>query len=191
MALDERRAAFPPTPWSNVDVREQESGNEGLYEQLWFCGVHGDIGGQTSSDLSSFPLEWIIEGADRRGLAFARDRAPLATALSPSRMDPGAMITRTSFWSGLSPLNWKGQWRTTRDASSPIDVRHARRIYHYSVAARLARQWPMYRTPSIAADVEALAAMAEFAIPRKAPWWRSMFGVNGEGGRRGSASTRR
>lgn len=39
--------------------------------QMWFRGVHGDIGGgYAENGLSDFPFAWMIAEASKRGLAF-------------------------------------------------------------------------------------------------------------------------
>ena len=64
LALDELRASFQPTLWSsNLDGRD--------VRQLWFPGVHSDIGGgYHETGLSDGPLAWMIEEAAACGLAF-------------------------------------------------------------------------------------------------------------------------
>ena len=64
VAIDERRASFQPTLWTNVapgrDVR-----------QLWFPGVHSDVGGgYADTGLSDAALQWMVEEAGAAGLAF-------------------------------------------------------------------------------------------------------------------------
>lgn len=68
LALDETRASFSPTLWrdydENADVR-----------QLWFCGVHSNVGGgYPDRGLSDIALIWMIEEARECGLHFDSDR---------------------------------------------------------------------------------------------------------------------
>ena len=66
LAIDERRAPFEPTLWhppAETDDRK--------VEQVWFCGVHSDIGGgYRERQVSDIPLEWMIERAQEAGLVF-------------------------------------------------------------------------------------------------------------------------
>lgn len=76
MAIDERRRMFrlhrwtePQTfktnPFNNKNWRPQD------IRQMWFAGVHADIGGgypETESGLSKFPLLWMINQARAAGL---------------------------------------------------------------------------------------------------------------------------
>jgi uncharacterized protein (DUF2235 family) len=70
IAIDERRGAFKPTLWI-----KQEDTPEQTLRQVWFAGVHCDVGGgYREPDLSEIPLLWMAENARACGLAFRRDR---------------------------------------------------------------------------------------------------------------------
>jgi uncharacterized protein (DUF2235 family) len=65
LAIDERRAPFEPTLWEDTPKPGQ------TIEQVWFCGVHSDIGGgYPERGLSDLSLEWMIRKARASGLAF-------------------------------------------------------------------------------------------------------------------------
>ena len=76
IAIDERRKKFNVTPWENVDALNRNLGialddPDRPYQQLWFPGGHGSVGGGGDiRGLSDEGLEWILEGAKRKGLAF-------------------------------------------------------------------------------------------------------------------------
>ena len=67
LSLDEIRDDFEPTIWepnNNVDLR-----------QVWFAGVHSDVGGGYKTDpdgttLADIPLLWLMREAKLKGLAF-------------------------------------------------------------------------------------------------------------------------
>ena len=64
IAIDERRRTFSPTLWTKWKKSQD-------VVQMWFPGVHGDIGGgYAENGLSDFPLAWMIGEARKRGLAF-------------------------------------------------------------------------------------------------------------------------
>ncbi|WP_333712125.1 DUF2235 domain-containing protein [Yoonia sp.] len=71
VALDERRRSFEPTRWDNVRDLNAEQGDDSLpYQELYFVGDHGSVGGGGDIvDLSSIALGWIAEGAQQAGLA--------------------------------------------------------------------------------------------------------------------------
>lgn len=67
LSLDERRDDFEPTIWKpnkNVDLK-----------QVWFSGVHSDVGGGYKNDpdntiLSDIPMTWLMREAEKVGLVF-------------------------------------------------------------------------------------------------------------------------
>lgn len=68
MALDERRRLYPPLPWSNVAALNARAGEE-RYQQRWFPGDHGSVGGGGNrTGLSGVTLRWVAIGAARAGL---------------------------------------------------------------------------------------------------------------------------
>ena len=76
VAVDERRKAFEPALWDNIDKlnHEQERGKDARYQQLWFPGDHTSVGGGGSvSGLSSAALIWVINGAQGAGLEFSEE----------------------------------------------------------------------------------------------------------------------
>lgn len=168
LAIDERRSAFPPTFWTNLDLlnaRSLEQGGPGdAYQQRWFVGAHGDVGGGNPSTLSSFPLAWIVEGAERAGLGFDRTPfGPLAEAQQPLCLDPAQPITRARFPKNLSPINWSGRWRKITDSREPVPRELAAQTLHESVALRTAapslRKRP-YKPPPLKPYIPALQEIA-------------------------------
>jgi len=72
MALDEERSSFCVTRWSNADTHPDA-------QELWFPGVHADIGGgYLKDDLSNLALKWMLEEAGTAGLGF---RAGIAASI--------------------------------------------------------------------------------------------------------------
>lgn len=67
LSLDEKRSDFEPTflePKDGVDLK-----------QVWFAGVHSDIGGGYKPDregrlLSDIPMVWMLNEAEKAGLTF-------------------------------------------------------------------------------------------------------------------------
>lgn len=69
VSIDERRLQFEPTLWTNPDGSDRV--NDAQMEQVWFPGVHGDVGGSYApSDLSDIPLAWMMQKAMQCGLTF-------------------------------------------------------------------------------------------------------------------------
>lgn len=69
VAIDERRRSFPPTLWDNIDALNAASGEGQPYQQHWFPGDHGSVGGGGEvTKLSNGALAWVAEGAVQAGL---------------------------------------------------------------------------------------------------------------------------
>ena len=65
MAIDERRREFPATPWTSKPLPGQ------TIEQVWFAGVHGDVGGgYPETGLSDITLSWMMGKAKALGVEF-------------------------------------------------------------------------------------------------------------------------
>jgi uncharacterized protein (DUF2235 family) len=85
ISIDERRASFLPTLWTGADGAPRA--NDSQLQQVWFPGVHCDVGGSYSENqLSNITLRWMVDNAKACGLAF--DEAALATCLSPRPYNP-------------------------------------------------------------------------------------------------------
>lgn len=98
VAIDERRQEFPATLWSGAPAPGQ------TIEQVYFCGVHCDVGGGYADDpttgtaLSDITLSWIIARAETLGLVFD----PGVLAKYPSPIDKrDALDTRHESWTPL------------------------------------------------------------------------------------------
>ena len=73
IAIDERRQPFRPTLW----VKKDDAAKQTL-EQVWFAGVHCDVGGgYREPELSEITLLWMAEKARACGLAFKPDHLAL------------------------------------------------------------------------------------------------------------------
>lgn len=98
VAIDERRNEFPPTLWTSPPAPGQK------VEQVWFCGVHSDVGGGEPPDetpetaLSDITLAWIMDKASALGLKIDRDvQTQYALPLDPKY----ALDTLHSSWNLL------------------------------------------------------------------------------------------
>ena len=65
MALDERRGAFPVT---RVKAPKGGLATGERLQEVWFRGVHSDVGGSQSIGLSSIALSWMLRRAKECGL---------------------------------------------------------------------------------------------------------------------------
>jgi len=70
VSIDERRSEFPATLWTSQPAAGQ------TVEQVWFAGVHCDVGGSYPDDpdgtaLADIALAWIMNKASGLGVTFA------------------------------------------------------------------------------------------------------------------------
>lgn len=81
LSLDDERTTFHPVLWNEQGVPE------GQLSQVWFSGVHSNVGGGYPDDsLAHIPLYWIMKEAEARGLRFKT--APN----TPDDPDPDMMV---------------------------------------------------------------------------------------------------
>jgi uncharacterized protein (DUF2235 family) len=98
MAIDERRMEFPVTPWTGDPAPGQ------TVEQVWFAGVHSDVGGgepegaEGSTTLSDITLGWMMNKASKLGLTFDSEvAAHYKVPLDPRH----ALDTLHASWSAM------------------------------------------------------------------------------------------
>ena len=73
LAIDERRRDFEPCPWNEANLVEGQT-----IEQVWFAGVHSDVGGwYEERGLSNIALHWMLRKAAACGVRM--NRAGLAS----------------------------------------------------------------------------------------------------------------
>ncbi|MCA0906361.1 DUF2235 domain-containing protein [Ruegeria marisrubri] len=83
LAIDEQRIDFVPTLWTGHDPGRD-------IRQVWFAGVHGDVGGSYADHrLGDITLNWMIEEAFACGLAFRNGTQPSPPSL---KCDPRGRI---------------------------------------------------------------------------------------------------
>ena len=64
VALDEKRRKFPPCLWEETNIAEGQT-----MEQVWFAGVHADVGGwYKERGLSDIALLWMLKKAEQCGM---------------------------------------------------------------------------------------------------------------------------
>tara|TARA_R110002073_G_scaffold82989_3_gene197997 strand:- start:54 stop:1076 length:1023 start_codon:yes stop_codon:yes gene_type:complete len=98
VSIDEERSDFEPTLWAPTESADMQ--------QVWFAGVHGDVGGGYGVDragkrLSDIPLNWMALEAERAGLALETH------LLDGNDLDSSATAHRSyqRFWRALGRYN--------------------------------------------------------------------------------------
>lgn len=99
LSIDEQRDPFKPTLWT------QGGGGGQTLEQVWFAGVHTEVGGGSrDSSLSDIALLWMVDKAKGCGLTFK------AGQLEAGGSD-GAGGTVSPSWSGPIVDSRRGFWQ--------------------------------------------------------------------------------
>jgi hypothetical protein len=121
LAIDEKRIEFPPTLWTSQPAPGQ------TIEQVWFCGVHSDVGGGEPDDqsdtttLSDIALGWIMSKAKDLGLQFD----PTVQAQYAVPLDPKyALDTLHTSWTILCGFPQKRSIAPNAAIANSVGVRY-------------------------------------------------------------------
>lgn len=177
VAIDESRLDFEPTLWTGFEEMNAKAGKkpddaDAPYQQKWFPGVHGSVGGGGDfHGLSDQALDWIWDGARMAGLQLDSSPSSRIYRLLPDFTEPldnndlAEVGGFARFKAGLTNKLWR---RGPRAGGPEI-------LQHVSVSAR--RRWHAkglpeggdYRPPPLAAVAAALAADETYAKPFPLP----------------------
>lgn len=155
VAIDERRATFPATLAEGLDALNQARGIDPAhpnapYQERWFPGVHGAVGGGGDiRGLSDAALSWVLQGAKQAGLRLDTEHGTRIHGFDPDATAPLRNVKGSK--PGLIEL-------FAADRPGP---RHA-----WQVHASAQRRWaglvasaPSYRPATLAAAAEELDAL--------------------------------
>ena len=86
LAIDERRRDFRPCLWDERNVQPEQT-----MEQVWFAGVHSDVGGyDPKRGLANISLHWLLDKAESAGMEIDRvSPAERAVQARPARRIAG------------------------------------------------------------------------------------------------------
>lgn len=122
MAIDEIRSSYTVTRWDNISSHKD-------VKELWFPGVHSDVGGgYAQTDLSDGALGWMIEESKAAGIVF-RDHIDRFIQSNPL---------------GIMHNSYKGIFAKLRSRPRNIDAFTAKNqsLFHQSA-------WERYEIPPI------------------------------------------
>lgn len=139
ISIDDERKTFHPTMWNESGSRE------GQIEQVWFPGVHSNVGGgYPKQGMSLIALDWMMAQAERAGLRFLHtDRTDYRDHRDPhdKLYDPRA---------GLAVYyRWK-----PRDIGELCDTHKTKPKIHISVFERIAQASAGYAPGGLPANLE-------------------------------------
>lgn len=130
VAIDERRSTFPATLCGDLGALNAAKGKapdspDAPYQEKWFPGVHGSVGGGGDiRGLSDGALDWVLKGAKLAGLKLDVAQGSRIQAFKP---DPHAPLVNTTGHKA-SLLD-----RLSRDRPGPSDV--------WQVSTAAIRRW--------------------------------------------------
>jgi uncharacterized protein (DUF2235 family) len=112
VAIDESRRSFAPTLWNNFEALNASLGfaaddPAAPYQQKWFPGVHGSVGGGGDvRGLSDIALDWVISGARAAGLCLDTGADSRIFGLAPNPLAPlvNASKPAKGLWPSLMGL---------------------------------------------------------------------------------------
>src|SRR5206468_12749825 len=150
LALDEERESFDPVLWN-----ERETANPERIEQVWFAGVHSNVGGgYPRQGMSLVALDWIMSRAEQHGLRFVpaerltyRNHADVDDKMYDSRAGIGVFY----------------RWQP-RDVQRLCEQNGVAPKIHRSVFERIARNTEGYAPGSLPADAVVVSTAGSSAV---------------------------
>jgi len=142
LAIDEKRQPFRPTVWT-----QQHADTPQQVEQVWFAGVHCDVGGgYADHSLADVPLLWMIDKAAAYGLDLDGDVLMAGPFVGQQESDAGAPTPNPL---GEQHESRAGFYRVLRPFIRPIDREAAKCEWMSSSAIKRHENKPGYAPPNL------------------------------------------
>ncbi|MGC4064932.1 MAG: DUF2235 domain-containing protein [Polyangiaceae bacterium] len=136
LALDDQRATFRPELWN-----ENNEPNPSHVKQVWFAGVHSNVGGgYPRQGISLVSLDWMMAEAEAAGLRFILTDREAVRAHSD---------VHDKLYDSRAGLAVYYRWRPRNSAALSRDQNIARPVVHESVFQRIARGTDGYAPLSV------------------------------------------
>lgn len=109
LAIDERRCFYQDNLWGKAQPHQDML-------QVWFPGVHSDVGGSyslESSYLSNETLRWLLEEAELAGLSLNEERKEMVLGMAPHFPHPASALYNPApepTYKGLPHHSLQGPW---------------------------------------------------------------------------------
>jgi uncharacterized protein (DUF2235 family) len=124
LSIDEERKTFLPTLWEAL----KENKSDERLKQVWFCGVHTDVGGgYPEEDLSNISLAWMLNEAIGKGLIIYPKSPAWKKILAESPDIDGKMHNELTHFPGKLFRRTKRAWDESK---------HGKLCLHESVLKR-------------------------------------------------------
>jgi uncharacterized protein (DUF2235 family) len=133
VAIDERRAFFRTNLLNRPGLADDQRG----IEEVWFPGVHADVGGgykESESGLSKLALEWMLYESEQLGLRFDHSKARLLLAAHERVCENGTIHESLRGWWWLAEAapkrrrrtgSWMPNWASRRIIPEGANVHRA------------------------------------------------------------------
>jgi uncharacterized protein (DUF2235 family) len=147
LAIDERRKPFAPTLWEIPDSDLQDPARAQRVEQVWFAGVHSDVGGgYPDCSPSDAALLWMMDRAESCGLALKPDARK---GLNP-KCDAALHDSMSAFYKAMGVHERRIREERRADDGTPV---HTFEDVHDTVFERRRSVKPPYEPPNLKAYV--------------------------------------
>jgi uncharacterized protein (DUF2235 family) len=156
LALDDERATFHPLVWDESE--EPAEATPKRVNQVWFAGMHSNVGGGYPDDgMSHVPLLWILGNAQRAGL----------------RLNQAAVDEYRLAASPYGRMYDSRSWLSSYYRYAPRKVENYRNaaVIHESVYLRMANCGDQYAPISLPAPEK---CENEYEIAWDTVWWRAI-----------------
>lgn len=164
VAVDERRLDYKPTLWTNIDKLNADRGSvsaspEAPYQQKWFPGGHGAVGGGGDRrGLTDEALEWVWEGALAAGLVLDTTKGSRVYGLSPNPLEWLNPISAPMGWS-IGEIAERLQIRADRKGPDRIEDVAIITQRRWQAPANLLPEGALYRPATLKARADQLDAV--------------------------------
>jgi uncharacterized protein (DUF2235 family) len=146
LAIDEQRESFEPVLWD-----ESRTAHPERIEQVWFAGVHSNVGGgYPRQGMSLVSLDWIMTRAEAAGLRFI----PSERQYYQSHAD-----AHDRMYDSRAGLGMLYRWKP-RNVRLLCEANGVAPKVHRSVFERIARSTGGYAPGSVPPDCEAISTTA-------------------------------
>lgn len=158
VAIDERRALFPPVLWGDLTEINRAKGfkpeqSDAPYQEKWFPGTHGSVGGGGDiRGLSDGALNWILKGAKQAELRLDPDIGSRIHGFNP---DPLTSLVNVSN-PELDPMQ---AIPTDRDGPDHVWQVSAAAIRRWQAPANRLPEQKQYRPKPLAKVAAEIAAL--------------------------------
>ena len=135
ISIDEDRANFKRVPWHSVKTTARDAVGIQWFEQVWFSGVHADVGGgypENELRLSDIPLDWMLRWASLIPGGLKHDPSVLKRWPYPEGPQHHEVKAGFGFITTLTALSWSKQNRPLPGANA---VMHRSVYQRFDLAA--------------------------------------------------------